>query len=189
MTYTPPPPTGYQQPQQWPPPKPGQFRKHKAKWWHFALLAVVIAGLFGLQAINTASAPPRDASLAPIKASPADTDKGTYESLTDREYAVIAKNPDAHRGRKVVVFGEIYQADTRIGETTVMAYTAGEKQLLSYSQNAEIRGSAAQLREVVKGDQVEIWATVLGEMQYTDVSDRDWRVPSLQANMIEVIPN
>ncbi|MBM4670130.1 hypothetical protein GS448_24665 [Rhodococcus hoagii] len=193
MTYTPPPPANYyQQPQQWPPPQPP---KKKGHWIPstFAAIGVIAVALFLLNLagvnLDDGSGPSQPAAPSLIKADFSDTDKAAYESITDRDYAAIAKNPDGNRGRKIIVFGKVFQADSRTGETALLADMGGEQRVLGYDQNTMIRGTADSLRPVVNGDEIQVWATVLGEYEYESMNKTEWRVPLLQANMIEVLPN
>ncbi|PTR30582.1 hypothetical protein C8K36_102434 [Rhodococcus sp. OK519] len=188
MTYTPPPPN-YYPPQQWPPPQPP---KKKGHWLPsiFAAIGVVAVALFLANAFGLLDeGQGGESAPALIKADVTDTDKSVYESVTDRDYAVIAKNPDPHRGRKVIIYGDVFQADSRIGENDIKINARGEGNTLFFEQNTHIVGSSDTFRDVVEGDEVKVWATVLGEYEYTSLSDKQIRVPMLQANMIEVIPN
>lgn len=191
MTYTPPPPTNHYPPQQWPPPQPPKKKRNP-----LLLLLAIIGGfvvlVIGINTVNSFLDPiesPPSSAPSIIKADLSDTDKAAYESLTDREYAAIAKNPDGNRGRKVIVFGKVFQADSRTGETALLADMGGEQRVIGYDQNTMVRGTADLLRPVVNGDEIRVWATVLGEYEYESMNKTEWRVPLLQANMIEVIPN
>ncbi|ASN69206.1 hypothetical protein 7S3_28 [uncultured Caudovirales phage] len=192
MTYTPPPPTNYyQQPQQWPPPQPPK-KKRNPLVLLLALFGGFVVLVIGVNTVNSFLYPidaPSNSSPALVKADIADTNKTDYESVTDRDYAVIAKDPDAHRGRKVIVYGDVFQADSRIGANDIKIDARGEERSLLFEQNTHVVGSPESFRDVVKGDEVKVWATVLGEYEYTSVSDKKIRVPMLQANVIEVIPN
>lgn len=197
MTYTPPPPN-YYPPQPYQAPLPPEPPKKKGHWLPstFAAIGVIVVALFLLNLAGLdlggggpSSTPSKPSTPALIKADPSDADKSSYEPITDRDYAAIAKNPDGNRGRKIVVYGKVSQADSRTGETMILADMGGEHRLIGYDQNTMVRGSAELLRPVVSGDVVQVWATVLGEYEYESMAKIEWRVPSLQANMLEVLPN
>ncbi|WP_128970276.1 hypothetical protein [Rhodococcus opacus] len=50
-------------------------------------------------------------------------DRGTYEQIGDRDFALLAKDPDAHKGRKLVIYGVVTQFDSATGKTTFRAET------------------------------------------------------------------
>ncbi|MFC9519014.1 hypothetical protein ACFTSD_25060 [Nocardiaceae bacterium NPDC056970] len=193
MTYTPP-PSGYQQPQQWPPPQPP---KKKGHWLPsvFAAIGVVAVALFfanefGLldegQGGRSSNSMP-----ATYSAKPADLDTASYETLTPRDYALIAKNPTKNIGKRIVVFGKVSQFDSATGPNLFMANTAAEPKsdLWGLETSAVVTGKSGLFDDVVADDVVKIWATVTGDWTYDTALNFERTVLSLQANMIEVIPN
>ncbi|MFC4603153.1 DUF2510 domain-containing protein [Rhodococcus kronopolitis] len=116
-------------------------------------------------------------------------DPATYEQLTERDFALIAKNPDAAIGRKVVVYGRVTQFDSATGTTQFLARTAPlvPDSVYDYDQNTLVVGdTAALIRDVVKGDLVTMHAEVLGSYTYDTQAGGSTTVPKLSVNIVEV---
>lgn len=116
-------------------------------------------------------------------------DPATYEQLTDRDFALIAKNPDAAVGRKIVVYGRVTQFDSATGTTQFLARTAPSvpDRVYDYDQNTFVVGdTAALIRDVVEDDLVTMHAEVLGSFTYDTQAGGSTTVPKLQVNLIEV---
>ncbi|MBM4686266.1 hypothetical protein GS532_21280 [Rhodococcus hoagii] len=197
MTYTPPPPTGYQQPQQWPPPQPPK-KKSTVPWYisvlaGIGLIAVVGVTLDEISKSENSGAGSSSTYSAPVTydAKPADLDVSTYQALTPRDYALITKDPTKHIGERIVVFGEISQFDSATGPNLFMANTAAEQasDYWGLETSAVVTGKPGLFDDVVADDVVKIWATVTGDWTYDTALKVPRTVLSLQANMIEVIPN
>lgn len=195
MTYTPPPPTGYQQPQQWPPPQPPK-KKSTVPWYVSILAAIglITVVLFALDELDKSNnSEPSSTYAAPVtyQAKPADLDVSTYQALTPRDYALIAKDPTKHIGERIVVFGEISQFDSATGPNLFMANTAAEQasDYWGLETSAVVTGKPGLFDDVVADDVVKIWATVTGDWTYDTALKVPRTVLSLQANMIEVIAN
>jgi hypothetical protein len=110
------------------------------------LLAVVVAGVV----VNIGSAP------APFSAAPART-------LTEREWALIAKDPDAHAGERVVVHGRVTQFDPNTGDASFRADVSGVAEPAPLSgTNTLLTGRARDLAPVVEGDRFTAEVTVRG---------------------------
>lgn len=116
-------------------------------------------------------------------------DPASYEQLTDRDFALIAKNPDAATGRKVVVYGRITQFDSATGTTQFLARTAANQpsSKYDYDQNTMVVGdTAALIANVVEDDLVTMHAEVLGSYTYDTQAGGSTTVPKLQVNIIDV---
>ena len=116
-------------------------------------------------------------------------DPATYEQLTDRDFALIAKNPGAAIGRKVVVYGRVTQFDAATGTTQFLARTAPSvpDSVYDYDQNTMVIGdTAALIQNVVEDDLVTMHAEVLGSFSYDTQAGGNTTVPKLQVNIIEV---
>lgn len=116
-------------------------------------------------------------------------DPASYEQLTARDFALIAKNPDAAVGRKVVVYGRVTQFDSATGTTQFLARTAPfvPDSVYDYDQNTMIVGdTAALIRDVVEDDLVTMHAEVLGSFTYDTQAGGSTTVPKLKVNLIEV---
>ncbi|WP_169649734.1 DUF2510 domain-containing protein [Rhodococcus sp. HNM0569] len=116
-------------------------------------------------------------------------DPATYEQLTERDFALIAKNPNAAVGRKVVVYGRVTQFDAATGLGQFLARTSPfvPDSVYDYDQNTLIVGDSASLiQDVVEGDLVTMHAEVLGSFSYDTQAGGNTTVPKLQVNLIEV---
>lgn len=116
-------------------------------------------------------------------------DPATYEQLTERDFALIAKNPGAAVGRKVVVYGRVTQFDSATGTAQFLARTAPfvPDSVYDYDQNTMVVGdTAALIANVVEDDLVTMHAEVLGSFSYDTQAGGNTTVPKLQVNIIEV---
>lgn len=129
--------------------------------------------------VGRSSRPPAD---------PARLDRSTYDSLTGREFALMAKDPDAWAGRKIVVYGVITQFDAATGATTFRADTAYAPMtnVYDYDQNTLITAHDADMvADFVEKDRVTLYAEVQGATTYETQIGGSMTVPSLTANIID----
>src|SRR5690349_18564042 len=86
-----------------------------------------LPGSPSLSAVATATAAITPTQSEPTEQRrPQDTarlDRSTYASLSAREFALMAKNPDSWIGRKIIVYGVVTQFDAATGPTTFRADT------------------------------------------------------------------
>lgn len=175
-----------------------------------AVLVLAVGVLLGLQLTGSTSddkAPPSPAPTVAASApnAPAPTvpqeptarrpapdttrlDRSSYESLTAREFALMAKNPDAWAGRKIVVYGVITQFDAATGATTFRADTAYAPMtnVYDYDQNTLITAyDADMVANFVEKDRVTMYVEVQGSMTYDTQIGGSATVPSLTANIID----
>ncbi|KXX54562.1 hypothetical protein [Rhodococcus sp. LB1] len=115
-------------------------------------------------------------------------DRNTYESLGERDFALVAKNPDANKGRKLVVYGHVTQFDSATGTTQFRANTMASPQDRSYSydNNTVVTGAANVLANVVEDDFVTMYVEVTGSHSYSTTMGGSTTVPKFQAIMIDV---
>lgn len=175
-----------------------------------AVLVLAVGVLLGLQLTGSdaktppapaptvvASAPNAPAPTVPREpvgrssqppADPARLDRSTYDSLTTREFPLMAKDPDAWAGRKVVVYGVITQFDAATGATTFRADTAYAPMtnVYDYDQNTLITAHDADMvANFVEKDRVTVYAEVQGATTYETQMGGSMTVPSLTANIID----
>ena len=97
--------------------------------------------------------------------SPEDLDPSTYQSLSPRDYAVLVKDPDSNKGRKIIVYGVVTQFDAATGKSELRANTAAQPG--DHSQNTMIEAhDPSILANVVQGDAVTMWCQVQGAETY-----------------------
>lgn len=104
---------------------------------------------------------------------PKKVDKSEYSKPTSREFGLIGKDPEAHFGEKVVLYGHIFQFDSATGKCAFMAQTSPSRQEYSfdYSQNTMVTAGDNDvicpiLDDIIEGDIVKMWATVKGAYEY-----------------------
>lgn len=121
---------------------------------------------------------------APEPANPAD-----YAVISERDWALITKDPDAHIGEKIVLFAQVTQFDSATGTDTFRANAAVDQ--LEYwsldGTNTIFVGDEELLGPVVQGDIVKVYATVLGSLSYETQIGGNTTVPSIAVGLIEVI--
>ncbi|MER5670376.1 hypothetical protein [Pseudonocardia alni] len=136
-----------------------------------AVLSVVFAGVAFLAMIvgSAATSAGTSAVAAPVVApQPART-------ITDREWQQIARDPDSHRGERVIVHGEVFQADSMTGTDTVMANVSGQPSD-SPDSTAMVTGPVSEL---VEGDTFTAEVEVGGAFEYTNMMGGNVSAPKL----------
>ncbi|QDP09779.1 hypothetical protein FNU77_08655 [Prescottella equi] len=189
------------QPGYWQPPAGGSPSgygypppKKKAKWpWILggivALFFVMVActAAIGASSESTSSNSSRS-SAAPAPADPARLDPATYSELAERDFALIAKDPDAAKGRKVVIYGRVTQFDAATGITQFRADTSGivQDSKWGYNENSIVDArDKALVADVVVGDILKMYVEVRGAYSYdTQIGGRT-TVPRFSLNIVE----
>lgn len=114
-------------------------------------------------------------------------DRTTYRVLDERAFALIAKDPDAHIGEKIVAYGYVTQFDSATGATTFRADTGSAPGAsYDYDVNTVVSGSAPLLAPIVEDDYVTIYAEVAGSYTYDTQIGGSSTAPKLTANIIDV---
>jgi hypothetical protein len=119
----------------------------------------------------------------------AQTDPATYEVITQRDWLLIAKNPDAHVGRKIVLYGAVSQFDSATGTDAFRAETAGEQMSASYEYDTNTviqEGTPGLFANVVEDDLVTMYVEVAGSMSYDTTMGGSTTVPKVDAYIVEV---
>lgn len=113
----------------------------------------------------------------------------TYKKLTAREWALIAKNPDAHVGEAIIVYGYITQFDSATGSDTFRADVSGQRQSdwYDYDTNTFLSGDEARLSDFVEDDIFVAKVTVEGSYSYETTMGGETTVPTLTVVSIKRI--
>lgn len=121
-----------------------------------------------------------------------------YEDLTAREFSKITRDPDAHVGEKVLVFGEVFQFDSLTGTDQFLAYVDGDRDtegeefgFVSYDHTAllgEGEFKRATFDDVVEDDHFAAWVTVLGSFDYDTQIGGSTTATALFVDRIKVLP-
>lgn len=132
----------------------------------------------------------RDAELAAAQEKlRAQTDPATYEQITERDWLLIAKDPDAHIGRKVALYGAVTQFDSGTGTDTFRANTGAEPQDYSYKYDTNTivsEGTPGLFDQVVKDDLVTLYVEIVGALDYDTTIGGSATAPMVNAYVIEV---
>jgi hypothetical protein len=116
---------------------------------------------------------------------------GTYQTITKRDWALIAKNPAKHKGKKISVFVHIFQFDSLTGENQFLGNVDVQNNLSSGywsgGTTSLLVGTSSKLADYVEGDVVRISAVVLGTYSYPTKIGGTNRVPKLQVNAIKYL--
>lgn len=140
-------------------------------------------------AATSARAASEAAAEAKRQAEAAKLDPNTYESISDRDFALFAKNPDAYKGRKLTLYGVVFQADAATGNKMFLARTAGSPQDASYDydQNTIVTAvDPALIADVVEDDFVTLHVEVLGSQSYDTQRGGSTTAPKVQVNIVTV---
>lgn len=128
-------------------------------------------------AAPVAPTPSKPSAPAPVtpKATvkPSGAPKVTYDKLTARQWKMIAKDPDAHVGDTVIVYGAVTQFDAATGNDTLRADVDGIKHpvqfgFADYPTNVIMTASLnpSRLSKLVEGDIFRAKVTVMGSQAY-----------------------
>ncbi|MFF0284508.1 DUF2510 domain-containing protein [Rhodococcus aetherivorans] len=117
-------------------------------------------------------------------------DPNTYEWISERDFALIAKNPSTAVGRKIVLFGRVYQFDSATGTGAFLAYTEPVQgnSKYDYDQNTWVNAHDPTILEpVVEDDIVKMYVEVKGAYSYDTQIGGNTTVPEVTVNIIEVV--
>lgn len=116
------------------------------------------------------------------------------EPATERELALVAKDPDAAFGDIMVVYGEITQFDSATGKCKFRA-NIGHQNMADawdYDHNALFMAGFSDeecpiLDDFIADDEVEITATVMGSLSYDTQIGGSTTVPSFLVSKISLL--
>lgn len=115
-------------------------------------------------------------------------DRSTYEAISDRDFALLVKNPEGFTGRKFVLYGRVSQFDSATGPSTFRADAAASPQEYwgLYGENVVVTGSSRMLTDVVEDDLVTMYVEVAGAYSYDTQIGGSTTAPKLTVNIIDV---
>ncbi|GAA2577978.1 hypothetical protein GCM10010435_62710 [Winogradskya consettensis] len=129
----------------------------------------------------TAAPEPVTARKPPVKTS--------YKKLTARQWLKIAKDPDAHSGETVVVYGSVTQFDSATGSSVFRADVGASNQEWSfdYPTNTMLVGDEGQLSDLVQDDEFRAKVIVAGSYSYETQIGGETTVPQLYVSSIKLL--
>jgi hypothetical protein len=129
------------------------------------------------------SSPSNPAPSTPT-VSPADLDPSTYQRLSPRDYALLVKDPDANKNRKIIVYGVVTQFDAATGNSELRATTGAQPD--DYATNTIIDAPDPSIvANVVKKDEVTMWCKVKGSLTYKMQNGGETTVPQFLVFIIK----
>ncbi|GAB84497.1 DUF2510 domain-containing protein [Gordonia rubripertincta] len=116
------------------------------------------------------------------------TNKASYRPATTREWQLIAKDPNAHKGELYVIYGRVVQADSVTGSSQMRVNTDGQQVESAYDFdiNTVVTEGLASFKQVVEDDLVAMWVSVEGDETYTTMMGGSLTAPKVEVNIIEV---
>lgn len=127
---------------------------------------------------------------APVKTTPAPKPKPVvYAKLTERQWKLIAKNPDNYIGKTYIVYGQVTQFDAATGTDAFRANVGGKNMTYSfeYDTNTLLQGDADRLDNLVEDDEFQAKVTVLGSFSYDTQIGGETTAPLLRVDSIKVL--
>jgi hypothetical protein len=114
------------------------------------------------------------------------------KAITAREWQLIAKNPTAHVGDRVIVYGEVVQFDVNTGSAAFRANVDGVVHPIKYgyadyeTNTFLTAGTGVTLADVVEGDVFKAEVTVAGAYSYDTAMGGSLTAPKLTVTKIQV---
>ena len=96
-------------------------------------------------------------------------DPANYQQIDSRDFALLAKDPESAKGRRIIIYGVVTQFDAATGTSSFRASVGAEPQERSYDydQNAIVTTTDATILEnVVEKDLVTMYVEVAGAYTY-----------------------
>lgn len=125
-------------------------------------------------------------SSALAEATAREQDKTQFKDVGERDWQLIAKNPDAHLGEKVVIYGKVTQADSAMGDKLIRVSTGGQPADYYTINTVAKEGVDGVFANIVEGDLVTMWARVWGSKTYDTTIGGSTTAPEVKVNVIEV---
>lgn len=130
---------------------------------------------------------------APVE--PAAPDLATFTETDDRNWALIAKDPDAHAGTNLILYGSIMQFDSATGRCAMLIDTAATQKDVSFDYSQSVMAVSGDWETtcpafdpLVEDDHVKIWATVVKSFSYDTQIGGNTTVPMVEVWQAELLP-
>lgn len=126
---------------------------------------------------------------------PVTPDLATFTETDDRNWALIAKDPDSHAGTNLILYGSIMQFDSATGRCAMIIKTAATQKDVSYDYEQNVLGVSGDgdttcpvFDPLVQDDHVKIWATVVSSFSYDTQIGGNTTVPMIEVWQVELLP-
>lgn len=176
--------------------------KHIFKWVAILAAALLIGVLWdkfviespstgGTSSGITSSVPTPAIAPAVVPTVAAPPPATVHKAITAREWAAIAKNPDAHAGEGVIVYGVVTQFDAATGTAGFRANVDGivhpvQYGYADYETNTVLTGDVSKLADVVNNDTFTAQVTILSSITYDTQIGGSTTVPAVWVDSITV---
>ena len=114
----------------------------------------------------------------------------TYATLSERDFKLLAKDPDAYAGKAYKIYGYVSQFDSATDTDGFRANTGPKKvdesDWYDFDQNSILTGDAAMLSKIVEDDLFEAKVIVAGAFSYDTQLGGNTTVPSFLIREISV---
>lgn len=104
--------------------------------------------------------------------------------ISQRQWLMIAKDPDAHRGERIVVYGTVKQLDAATGQGSMLADVGGEPEVDGSGTNTYVVGDDVLLAGLVEGDVFRAEVTVSGTRSYDTQIGGNTTAPEVEITAI-----
>lgn len=118
------------------------------------------------------------------------TDPANYASLSERDWALVERDPDSHQGEKYRLYGYVTQADAATGDVTIRVNTSPVQQgrRFYYDVNTMVvSGRDGVFSDVVRDDHVKMLVEVEGALTYDTMIGGSATAVVVAAYDVEVI--
>lgn len=118
------------------------------------------------------------------------TDPANYASLSERDWALVERDPDSHQGEKYRLYGYVTQADAATGDVTIRVNTSPVQQgrRFYYDVNTMVfSGRDGVFSDVVRDDHVKMLVEVEGALSYDTMIGGSATAVTVAAYDVEVI--
>ncbi|WP_141136485.1 hypothetical protein [Rhodococcoides kyotonense] len=130
-----------------------------------------------------------EAQQAAAAAQAAKFDRSTYARISERDYGILVRDPNAAKGRKLVVYGYVTQFDSITGPSTFRVETAANpgSNWYDFDHNTIVNFDPTVGANVIAEDIVTMYVEVVGTTTYDTTLGSSQTVPTLRANVIDVV--
>ena len=122
------------------------------------------------------------------EAEPDELKKSSYKTLSNRKFALLVKDPDSYAGKRYKVFGWVFQFDAATGTDGFLADVGPKRKYDQYGyvqRAAFVADDSKLLKNIVEGDLVTMYATVIGAYDYETQEGGATTVPQFDVNIIK----
>lgn len=173
-------------------PAPQARKKRRARWIVIPVLILVLFAGCSL-VVSSLGSSSAGKQLSSNKQAPVSQEQvDAAPEVTERDLALLVKDPDANKGKTIVLFARITQFDAATGDCIFRANVAHQKMENSwdYSENAVFSGEGGKvgcsaLKGFVVEDEVKVTATSLGSISYETQIRGNTTVPAFRVEKIE----